>query len=116
MKTERKRDGEMCMHAVRVIQTSVSVELFCSLVSPGQGRALVSFSLSMSGQDCLAAECSAMQYVQEFGIYLRANEQEKTDGQVWGRKEMLSILFTDGGTCVGLGLLLLPKTFNKGIF
>lgn len=57
MKSERKSDGEMCMHAVRVIQTSVSVELFCSLVSPGQGRALVSFSLSMSGQDCRAAEC-----------------------------------------------------------
>ena len=70
----------------------------------------------MSGQDCLAAECSAMEDLQELGVCLRVNEQDKTDGQVWGRKEVLSLLFTVGGTCVGLGLLLLPKTFNKGIF
>lgn len=116
MKSKWKSDGKMCVCALRVIQTLISVELFCWLVSPGQGHTLGSFSLSTSGQDWLAAECSPMEDLQEFGICLRANEQDKTDGQVWDRKEVLSLLFTDGGTCVGFGLLLLPKTFNKGVF
>lgn len=63
----------------------------------------------------LAAEFGPMEYLQEFGICLRENEQDKTS-LVWGRKEMLSVLSVGEGTCVGFGLLILPKIFNKGIF
>lgn len=41
-------------------------------------------------------------HLQEFGICLKGDEQDRTDGQVWGRKEMLSI---GEGTCVGFGFL-----------
>lgn len=83
-------------------------------MSPGQGHALDSCSLSVTAQNWLSAQFDPMEYLQEFGIFLRGNEQDRTS-QVWSRKEM-SVLPVGEGTCVGFGLLLLPKIFNKGIF
>lgn len=48
----------------------------------------------------LAAPDSAMVDLQESGICLRMKEQDKTNDHVWGRREVLSLLYTDGGTCV----------------
>lgn len=68
----------------------------------------------MTGQNWPAAEFGPMEELKEFGICLRGNEEDKTDGQVWGRKEMLFVLSDGEGTCVGFGLVLLPKIFNRG--
>lgn len=93
---------------------TLPLKLFWGLVSPGQGHALGSFPLSMSGQDWLAAECSVVEDLQEFGICFRANEKNQTDGQVRGR-EVLSLLFTDGVPVWGFGFHCFQKTFNEGI-
>lgn len=42
------------------------------------------------------------------------NQQDKTNDQVWGRREVLSLLFTDGGTCINFQFLLLPKIATEG--
>lgn len=91
---------------------TLPLKLFWGLVSPGQGHALGSFPLSMSGQDWLAAECSVVEDLQEFGICFRANEKNQTDGQVRGR-EVLPLLFTDGDLCGVSAFIASKKLLTK---
>lgn len=114
IKRKWRSDGEMFIWAVRVIQTSVSVGLFCWPMSPGQYHALDSCSLSMTGQNWLAAEFGSMEDLQQFGICHRGNEQDNPGSKIWGRKEILSVLSIEEEICVGFGLLLLQKFLTKG--
>jgi len=67
----------------------------------------------MSSQDCLAAESSTMEDLPGFGICLRLDEQDKSDGPGLGEKCCLYCLLMEESVWV-LGFYCFQRLLTKG--